>query len=262
MQMKPQLTILLLEDEQTAGVKLLALVKKHLPYTQALWLRSVAEGISFLSKSPNLDLIFSDIELQDGNVFQVFKNFQPTCPIIFCTAYSTFYVDAFQTNGIGYLLKPYTEKEFLNSVEKFNLLFGERNQNPEDLALLSKNQEASLKEVFGKPKINFTIKKGNEFYLLNGYDIIYFKADGDYILAIDLQGKKHLLTQSLQEIIQKLGSDDFFQINRSEIVQRAYVAGFEPFIKNRLCIALKLLNTSLYTSNSRTPAFRKWISIT
>ena len=67
--------------------------------------------------------------LLDGNVFQVFDLITPSCPIIFCTAYDHFYTHAFQTNGIAYLLKPYSQTQFEEALRKYERLF-EQNKAP------------------------------------------------------------------------------------------------------------------------------------
>ena len=58
------------------------------------------------------DLIFSDIELLDGNVFVLYEQFRVTCPVIFTTAYDQFLLPAFRGNGIAYLLKPFEYEQF------------------------------------------------------------------------------------------------------------------------------------------------------
>jgi len=110
--MTTTLNILLLEDEQQAKEKIIDLIREQAPLARVEWKRSIKEGQAFLSQDPPLDLIFSDIELLDGNVIQLYQEIQPKCPIIFCTAYNDYYLQAFRTNGIAYLLKPYPSRNF------------------------------------------------------------------------------------------------------------------------------------------------------
>ena len=46
-------------------------------------LHSVEEAIDFFSTNPELDLIFSDIELGDGLSFEIFEKVNNRIPIIF-----------------------------------------------------------------------------------------------------------------------------------------------------------------------------------
>ena len=249
--------ILILEDEQRAGEKLIDSIKSIEKYVKIEWKRSIADAIGFLSDEPRLDIIFSDIELLDGNAFKVYEVVQPKCPIIFCTAYNTFYLDAFKTNGIAYLLKPYTQESFVNAWNKFLLLFKNEKE------VLSLDMIAQLKyliEVEKKQyKTTFSVKKRDGIYLLKTDNICYFEAQGDFVLAIDINEKKHIINDSLSRIENKLPTNEFFRINRSEIIRRESVLKYEQYIKNRLAITLSNSKNTLYTSNSRTPEFRKWI---
>ena len=79
--MSTAMNILVLEDEQRAGEKLIDFIKIFQPDATIHWERSISDGIQFFEQQPDLDLIFSDIELLDGNVFQLYARITPDCPI-------------------------------------------------------------------------------------------------------------------------------------------------------------------------------------
>ena len=85
-------------------------------------LYSVEEAIDFFKTKPTIDLIFSDIELGDGLSFEIFENQQVTTPIIFCTAYNQYALEAFKTVGIDYILKPFSKQSIENTLTKFQTL--------------------------------------------------------------------------------------------------------------------------------------------
>ena len=90
-------------------------------------------------------------------------------------------------------------------------------------------------------------------------NIKYFQANGDFVIAIDNEGRKHIINERLRTINNQLDKKVFFQISRSEIVNFNFIEKYTPYIKNRLEIFLKKSQESLFTSNSRTPEFRSWI---
>ncbi|RZL05088.1 MAG: response regulator, partial [Hymenobacter sp.] len=69
-------------------------------------LKSISKALAWFAQNPMPDLIFSDIELLDGNAFAIYEQVPVGCPIIFITAYDQFLLQAFQGQGIAYLLKP------------------------------------------------------------------------------------------------------------------------------------------------------------
>ncbi len=256
--MNSDLEILVLEDEQRAGEKLIDLIEKVCPSGKVVWKRSVEDGISYLTQNSGLDLIFSDIELLDGNAFNIYESIRPKCPIIFCTAYNKYFVEAFQTNGIAYILKPYTEDQFNKAWEKYLLLFDSKNEKS-----VSEDVMQQIKTLVEQPsksyKNRFTVKKNNGVFLLNIANVSYFQAQGDFVLAFDKKGSKHILNQSLSSIDDAIDPKKFFRINRSEIINIDVIVKFDAYTKNRLAISLAEPAPKLYTSNSRSPEFRSWL---
>src|ERR1700748_1600619 len=73
---------------------------------------SVESTVSFLQTNPlRLDLLFMDIQLADGTSFDIFRQATITAPVIFCTAFEDHLLEAFKSNGIDYILKPFHEKD-------------------------------------------------------------------------------------------------------------------------------------------------------
>ncbi len=252
------MNILIIEDEQIAGEKLKGYIGKYVSADASVsWVRSVSESYELLSKPNSFDIIFSDIELLDGNVFSVYETVDVKCPIIFCTAYDKFVMKAFETNGIAYLLKPYNEEQFLDSWKKYQVLFDKKeNTVPNDILDELKTIVNSAKTEY---KTRFTIKKSNGVFLLSVSDIVLIQSHGDFLLAFDNNKNKHVINQSVSNIVDMLDPRKFFQINRSEIINVDFIQKFETHFKNKLCISMLGLKDPVFTSSSRTPEFRAWL---
>ena len=96
------MNILILEDEELAARQTVEFLQRAgLAPVAPLVIRSVSKALKWLENNPMPDLIFSDIELLDGNVFALYEQFRVTCPIIFTTAYDQFLLPAFRGNGIA-----------------------------------------------------------------------------------------------------------------------------------------------------------------
>ena len=80
-------------------------------------LPSVAEAVRFLRDNEPPDLIFSDIQLQDGPSFDIYRQIHVSAPIIFCTAFNEYALEAIKSNGIDYVLKPFDEDELLCKIK-------------------------------------------------------------------------------------------------------------------------------------------------
>lgn len=71
---------------------------------------SVSSAVKWFGENDSPDLVISDIQLSDGISFNIFKQIEITCPIIFTTAYDQYAIEAFKVNSIDYLLKPVKRK--------------------------------------------------------------------------------------------------------------------------------------------------------
>ena len=82
-------------------------------------LTGVDEALEYFETSEEPDLIFSDIELNDGLCFEIFENSIINCPIIFTTSYNEYWQRAFKLNSVDYLLKPVTKQKIVDSIKLY-----------------------------------------------------------------------------------------------------------------------------------------------
>jgi DNA-binding LytR/AlgR family response regulator len=253
------MNILILEDEIPAYQKLISFIHAEISDGKIMgWARSIEEAMVFLTQDSKPDLIFSDIELLDGISFELFEKVKVDCPIIFCTGFDQYVLQAFKTNGIAYLLKPYSIENFQEAYEKYQTLFSKKPAQPIDHQLL-KDLQNILHADKKSYKQRFTVRKKDGIKLIDAKDIGCFEANGDFCMAIDSAGKKHVLNYTLSDIEEKIDPAKFFRINRSEIINLDFLEKVEPYFKNKLVIKMTYAKEIIYTSSSKTPSFRKWL---
>ncbi len=250
--------ILILEDEIPAYKKLQAFVNEYFQTEVAHdWARTNKDGKTFLEKN-KYDFILSDIQLLDGISFDLFNDIETSAPIIFCSAHDEYLFQAFNTNGIAYILKPYTKLDFRKAIEKYQALFNQGDYNTLNKQTITELKSA-LKEEHTNYKKRFVIKKAKGIQLLNVSDINLIEASGDFCIATDNKGKRHTISQNLGSIHQQLQPNKFFKINRSEIISIDYIDNIESHFKNRLLIKMINVKEKVMTSSSTTSDFRKWL---
>ncbi|TSE07107.1 MULTISPECIES: LytR/AlgR family response regulator transcription factor [Aquimarina] len=253
------MNILILEDEIPAYEKLKLYLAEYFgtDFMQD-WSRSVVEAKVLLSEH-QYDLILSDIQLLDGIAFDLFDHINISSPIIFCTAYDTFLLDAFKTNGIAYILKPYSKEELSEALRKY-----------ETLIALPKHSRSLNKEVFKELKElitpenkqflkRFVVKKGNGIKLIDTETISLIDACGDFCKITDHNGNINSISQTIGTLSDQLDPKMFFRINRSQIININHIKVMDSHSKNRLLIILDGIEQGVITSSNTTPAFRKWV---
>lgn len=250
--------IVIIEDEIPARKKLKRFLEElDAQINVSAEIDNVATAVEFL-KGTSVDLIFSDIELLDGNAFDIYRQISISCPIIFTTAYDQFWMDAFESNGIAYLLKPFSRERFQKAWDKFLLL---RNSSSTENKQLT-NLTNLIEQNFAKKsyKKRFTTHTNRGLLFVDVDKIAYFGANQGVIFAFDTTSKRHLLSElTLKEIEEQLDPSNFFRINRSELVSKPQVEKIERYTKNTLAIKMKGYTSHLLTSQSSTASFREWI---
>lgn len=249
------LNTIIIEDERPSRESLLqALSRVSADVNLLATITSVQEGISYLGQPRNADIIFSDVQLPDGLSFDIFRHCVVESPVIFVTAYDEFMLNAFEHNGIDYLLKPVDEKELDKSLKKYKMLQHHFAGKFSDIS--------KLVNPFLQPKkTRLVVKKGIENITLPFDDIVLFFTENKVVYVVDKTGKKYLSDKNLSDLEIELDKNKFFRANRQYIVNINYIRSFKPYEKVKLQIDLSTsdINHAIIVSQETAPIFRKWV---
>ncbi|MCH1921154.1 LytTR family DNA-binding domain-containing protein [Shewanella sp. A3A] len=250
--------VVIIEDEKLATQKLKAmLLKAEADIEIIAELDSVAATLEWLQQNSAPALIFSDIELLDGKVFSAFEQTSPNCPVIFTTAYDDYLQQAFASNGIEYLLKPFDQQRLEASLAKFHRLGQQFSTVSTDLV----NQlQQALTPSTREYKQRFTIKRHDAMELVDAKELALFRLDHTGLFAYNGAGKYFPMHDfTLNALEQQLSPKMFFRINRNEIINIDFIEFIINHSKDKLKLKLKGLDFDCITSSHRTPEFRKWL---
>jgi len=114
-----QIRAIIIDDEADAR----DIIRNNLrEYCEGVDLVGEADGVSSglqVIKQLNPDLIFLDIEMEDGTGFDLLNQLDSVKPqIIFTTAYDEFAIKAFKYSTVDYLLKPIDIDELIDATKK------------------------------------------------------------------------------------------------------------------------------------------------
>lgn len=248
--------ILIVEDEILAQEELVRLLKQKYPsFEIAGATKSVETTVEFLQRD-NVDLILMDIELSDGNSFEIFDQIEISTPIIFTTAYEQHALKAFQTSGVAYLLKPIKEDELVKAIEKITSITGISSESYQKktnnaLSILSRN---------GYKKRIIT-KKGDQISSVNIEDIAYFIAEDRECYLVTKESKKFFIDYTLDVLEELLDPSSFFRITRNCITSIGSIKQVSKFFNSRLKVRLtpEFDGSDLLISRVRVVKFIKWL---
>src|SRR6186997_2816716 len=106
--------VLIVEDEELAVKKLQKILMAADPDADVAGITdSISATVNWLGENPQPDLILMDIELSDGQSFEIFNQVKVNSPVIFTTSYDEYALKAFKVNSIDYLLKPVQKEDLV-----------------------------------------------------------------------------------------------------------------------------------------------------
>jgi DNA-binding LytR/AlgR family response regulator len=249
--------ILIVEDETLAAQQLEQFVKSYNDTIEIVQILNSCKGLKrWLEQKNEADLIFCDIELNDGNVLNTLKSMDLNYAIIFTTAYDDFWNKALKLNGIDYLLKPLTKEKVHASLDKAESI---RKAFASDNTILS-----TLASMLGQPskfyKKRFPVKLNNEVFVLSAESIMLFRIVEGVIFAFTEKDKKYpLVEETLNDLEVKLNPENFFRVNRSEIINAEYISSIRIHEGKEYMIHIKGSEQRLSVSNSRVAALKEWL---
>lgn len=248
---------IIIEDEPRAAKRLQSQIEKlSIELKVVAVLESIAEAKGFLMAQPNLDIIFSDIELADGLSFEIFRHFDVLPPIVFTTAYDQYAIEAFKNNGIDYLLKPVQVGEIEQAIFKINQF-----KSPTSTLNTFRKAEQEMQNK-SRYKERFMLKIGQEIRSILAEDIQAFYSLEKATYALTNQNKNCLLDYSLDQLEEVLNPKEFFRINRNFILNINAPIQITTYTNSRLKVTLKDYKGELIVvSRNRTKDFKTWLGM-
>ncbi|MHC5308857.1 LytR/AlgR family response regulator transcription factor [Myroides sp. LJL116] len=250
--------IALIEDESLASAYLKTLLHRQtiLPIDSITILPSVKESIAYLSEQ-TVDLLFMDIHLGDGKSLEIFESVDISCPIIFVTAYDSYAIQVFKQFTIDYILKPFSEQELLDALNKFKSITQsfQHNNTLEALSSLDKDQQESY-------KTRFLVHLGHKLKSIEAAEIAYFFAQGKHLFITTLDNKTYIYNDTIKGVIGKLNEGDFFKINRKYIIQRKSILEIIRHSSQKVELILQpniQENESILVSKNLINNFKEWL---
>lgn len=245
--------VLIIEDEQLAAKKLTRLLKETDATIEIAAVVGSVEGAAmWLRSNAHPELIFMDIQLEDGLCFEIFERIEIKIPVIFTTAYDEYALKAFKVNSVDYLLKPIKLAELKQALDKHCTL-----NNRVDFTGI----EMALKQLQTKQKERFLIKVGEHYKSIEiaAIDCFYVKERCNFILINT--GRNYAIDYSLDKIEEMVDAKQFFRINRNMIVHFSSIQDIVAYSSNRLKIVLKSWTEGdeLLVSRDRVSDFKLWM---
>ena len=252
--------ILIVEDEDLAVKKLqktLLSIDKMVEVSGVT--ENIQETVDFHKENPSPDLILMDIELADGQSFEIYNLTEVKAPVIFITSYDEYALKAFKVNSVDYLLKPVQKDELEAALNKYKLLKGNgTSKNNNDINTLIKELQTKLQPKEYRKR--FLVKQAQKLVSVEVDDIAYFYSDGRLNFFKTTDNRKFVVDYTMDELSEMLDPDKYFRISRSFYVSIDSIDQIHDYFGNRLLLHLKpAVDKEALVSREKVMDFKKWM---
>lgn len=256
------MNVLIVEDEQLAVLKLTKLLAEVAPHLEvAAATASVIGTVSYLENNPAPDLIFMDIELADGQSFEIFERINVPAPVIFTTSYDEYAIKAFKVNSIDYLLKPIKRHDLAASLQKHQELYASKKVTGDTLFAIDSLIEQLRKQVLPTDyRSRFLVRHLSQWLPVNASEIAFFYSQDGVTLFRTTNNQKFPVDYALDELETMLDPKLFFRSNRQYLINITAVQQIHSYFNNKLKITLKpTADDEVLVSRERAADFKKWM---
>ena len=251
------MTALIIEDEIPAREVLLRALKRTCPDVRvAATVGSVRESVSWLkAHGHEVDLIFMDVELEDGSSFEIFRQTQVLAKVIMTTAFDKYAIKAFEAGSVDYLLKPYDDESLVRAVNRCRASSQEVNLASIRLAMriLAKSQSDQYRK-------RLIVRLGRQIIPVTISEIAYFYAEGKAHYIVMDNGTRYVYDESVEDFVGDLDANLFFRISRNYSISFHCIREIEKRSDGRLNVLVSPSpGEPLLVSRQRVKAFMDWI---
>ena len=249
------MNVLIVEDERKTAQLLQSFIENYDGFLVVNLCDSIESAVEYLEKHQDqIDLIFLDIQLADGESFVIFEQIDIQTPVVFCTAYDEYLMQAFNNNGVAYILKPFKEEDVHTALQKVLKL-------KHALVKTANGADGYVHEpVELSYNTSFVVRFRDKLFPVNVDEIAFVMINNEIVYLFNFKGEKHTVFKRLDEIEAAIDPHQFYRINRQMIVNRKAISEIAHYVNRKLLVSLKI-NTpeKAIVSRLKVTPFINWL---
>lgn len=248
------MNVLIIEDEPAAVARLRKLLVAIDPAVQVVAdLPTIQGAVNWFRENPVPDLALFDVRLADGDSFEIFKQVDVGCPVVFITAYDEHALKAFRVNALDYLLKPIKQEDLAQALARARKGGVVRDHSHLTEAPRSDRPTAPIKR--------FLIRYGDHFRVVEPDSIAYIHSLMKNTFLRTKEGRDLPLEESLDKLEKQLDPEKFIRLNRQLIVQLHSIKELLAYSKSRVKVILDPpYGEDAIVSSERSAEFKRWLA--
>lgn len=211
---------LIVDDERLARAELKRLLSSH-PQVQIVAEAADADEAQHYLQELELDLVFLDIQMPGTTGLELAATLKPHLQFVFCTAFDSYALNAFELNALDYLVKPLDPERLAKTLQR----------------LIEKPEKKHNTINFLPDNHGLLLKFGDSNRIVRLSEISRFESVGNHSAVYTPYGKS-FLHSSLSKIELRLDPQQFFKASRADIIRISDVKELEPGVSPGSMVAI------------------------
>lgn len=212
---------IIIEDKKVSREILQRIIHKNFKDIEVVASSDNIEKAILLIRQFKPDLIFLDIELEDGSGFKVLESFKEiNFEVVFVTAHNEFAINAIKWSALDYIIKPVVLEDLIHVLRKFRSNKRTFNNSLKHQAFIEnmKEESSNAKQI--------VISTTNEYYMVSPTTIVRCQSDNYYTNIYFDNGEKVMVSKTLKEYESLLGDCGFLRVHNSHLINISHIKRF------------------------------------
>lgn len=231
--------VLIVDDEPLARERIRSLLRDEPDFELVAECADGNQAVTaFHQHAP--DLVFLDIQMPGKDGFEVLRALdgQRLPMVIFVTAYDQHALKAFEVHALDYLLKPFKQARFKQTLQRARELLGRRGGGDDD------DVSKRLLELLGRQAparehlTRIVVRDGERVLFVKTDQIDYIESAGNYVV-LHAGKDNHVVRETLTSLEERLEPKQFLRISRSTLVNVDQIKELQPLFKGEHVVVLQ-----------------------
>ena len=222
--------VLIIEDEALSARALERSIKALRPdWELAGCTTSIEASLRFLAEHKDIDIILSDIRLDDGLSFAIFDRIETKAAVVFVTGYDEYALRAFDYNCADYLMKPVQKSDLEKALKRCEERF------PRLTPSMLKSMSRDIMERKVDYRRRLLLEQGSRTLVASVEEVSYITSDVGGTKVFLRDGTCGYIDSPLSRLETELSPEVFARVNRQFIVALDAIKAFDELPGKREC---------------------------
>jgi len=231
-----KIRVVIVDDEPLARERIRTLLGQEADIEVAGECETGAEAVKTIRQAKP-DLVFLDVQMPGMDGFEVLRALDPDAlpMVIFVTAYDQHAIKAFEVKALDYLLKPFKQARFKETVQRAREMLVQRQAGTVSRSLLEMLGQAKPERDY---LTRLAVRNGERVLLVRTDQVEYAESAGNYVV-LHAGKESHILRETLTALEEQLNPRQFLRISRSILVNVDHIKELQPLFRGEHAVMLQ-----------------------